>query len=95
MKPVKELFHPPESVGYLSDKADEKSGLPARLSPVAPPDSALLSLLRSRLLCLRPRQLLLLDPGGVRRRRAGQGFAQGRGGPGRHVGHRRLRLQRL
>lgn len=51
--------------------------------------------LRSRLLRLSSCQLLLLEPGGVRGSRAGQGFPQGRGGPGHHVGHRRLRLQRL
>lgn len=53
------------------------------------------SLLRSRLLHLHPCQLLLLEPGGLRRGRTGQGFPQGRGGAGHNVGHRRLRLQRL
>ncbi|TNN40827.1 hypothetical protein EYF80_049000 [Liparis tanakae] len=50
---------------------------------------------RSRLPRLGAGQLVLLGPGGVRRGRAGEGLPQGRGGAGRHVGHRRLRLQRL
>lgn len=53
------------------------------------------SLFRSRLLRLGSCQLLLLDPGGLRRCRPGQSFPQGGGGPGRHVGHRRLHLQLL
>lgn len=69
-------------------------------SPPPPPRCRVINLclsfvLRSRLLRLCPRRLLLLDPGGVHGGRAGQGFPQGRGGPGHHVGHRRLRLQRL
>lgn len=53
------------------------------------------SLPRARLLRLGSCQLVLLDPPGLHRGRPGQGVPQGCGGPGHHVGHRRLRLQRL
>lgn len=70
--------------------------LPACFSLPWSLDSSLFpSPFRSRLLRLSSCQLLLLEPGGVRGSRAGQGFPQGRGGPGHHVGHWRLRLQRL